>query len=93
MALRDSAKQARAIVGELGIEGQDHGLTELQCLFIQHVLAEVNDLATLVKRMARMLNDHPLAERALDYLKRHGFESSVLRDNGKSGLKVFDPGE
>ena len=95
-----AAKQARAIVMELGIEGQDHGLTELQCLSVQHVLAEVQDLAMFVRRMSRLLKDDPsrIGLRALDYLKRHGLEGSVLRsEEGQErsvktgGLRVFDP--
>ena len=42
----------------------------------------IDDLAMLVKRMARKLKDHEsgIAATAMDYLKRKGLQGSILRD-------------
>ncbi|MBB1599526.1 hypothetical protein [Variovorax sp. UMC13] len=45
--------------------------------------ASVDDLAALVRRLARSLRkaapDNALPDQALDYLRRHGLEASILR--------------
>ncbi len=77
----EAAKQARATVLSMSSDERVTDLGDQQCEAIRLVLSEVHDLAMLCRRMARLLDGHPsrIRDQALDYLKRHGLEGSVLR--------------
>jgi hypothetical protein len=80
----DAAKQARATVLSMSSDERVTDLEDQQSEAIRLVLSEVGDLAMLCRRMARLLDGHPskISDQARDYLKRHGFEGSVLRAKG-----------